>query len=489
MTRRGVDNGSFVSVHSFHIGVTPASSAPRGRPLVGSASPLARIAEEITSTGDDRSARAIAAAIGRMISSTELGDGSRLPTVRELARRLGVSPTTVSDAWRSLADVGAIDARGRNGTFVRRPTGPGGPRRYRRVTEGPGHFALDLSTGTPDPGLLPDLAPALARVGRQSLTSSYLDHPVLPALEELLTESWPFPPEAMTVVDGAMDALDRVAQVVLRIGDRVVVEHPAFPPVLDLLEQLGCEVIGVDVDAEGMTLDGLREAARSAPRAVFLQPRAQNPTGVALTARRAKALADVLRGTDALVIEDDHANEISAAALVSLGRWLPTRTVHIRSFSKSHGPDLRLAAVGGAGDVVETVANRRLLGPGWSSRILQALLVELLCDGHVAESLAQAREAYGERRAIVSGVLSAAGVAHHAGDGINLWMAVADERAATVRLVTRGIGVAPGEPFLVRPDGDHLRVTVGLLHRGDAARVADHLVDAAGRAAAHRGGR
>jgi DNA-binding transcriptional MocR family regulator len=477
MTRWSLDNGGFVSVHCVHIGVTQLPS------------PLARIADELTAAGDDRSARAIAAAIGRMISAEQLDDGSRLPTVRELARRLGVSPTTVSDAWRSLAGVGAIDARGRNGTFVRRPTGPGRPRRYRRVTGGPGHFALDLSTGTPDPDLLPDLGPAMARVGRQSLTSSYLDHPVLPELEELLTASWPFVPEAMTVVDGAMDALDRVAQVVLRIGDRVVVEHPTFPPVLDLLEQLGCEVIGVDVDAEGMTVDGLRAATALAPKAVFLQPRAQNPTGVALTARRARALADALRPTRALVVEDDHANDISAAELVSLGAWLPERTVHIRSFSKSHGPDLRLAAVGGAGQVVETVANRRLLGPGWSSRILQALLVELLCDPAVADTLAEARRAYAERRTIVSGVLTANGVAHPDGDGINLWMAVADERAAMVRLVTRGIGSAPGEPFLVRPDGDHLRVTIGLLHREDAARVAEHLVDAAGGAATHRSGR
>jgi DNA-binding transcriptional MocR family regulator len=448
-----------------------------------------RIADEILAAGDDRSARGIAAAIGRMVSSEQLHDGARLPTVRELARRLGVSPTTVSDAWRHLADVGAIDARGRNGTFVRRPTGPGRPRRYRRVTEGPGHFPLDLSTGTPDPDLLPDLGPAIARVGRQSLTSSYLDHPVLPELEELLTESWPFPPEALTVVDGAMDAIDRVAQVVLHLGDRVVVEHPSFPPVLDLLEQLGCEVIGVDVDAHGMTVAGLRAAMSSSPKAVFLQPRAQNPTGVALTQARARALAEVLRDSSAVVVEDDHANEISAAPLVSLGRWLPARTVHVRSFSKSHGPDLRLAAVGGAGDIVNAVANRRLLGPGWSSRILQALLVELLCDPGVRDTMAAARAAYAARRAVVSDALTAAGVPHPAGDGINLWMRVTDERGAIVRLVTRGIGAAPGEPFMVRPDGDHLRITVGLVHLDDAARVAEHLVEAAGSGRTSRGGR
>lgn len=149
--------------------------------------------------------------------------------MRDLSKELGVSPTTVSEAWQSLAAVGAIDARGRQGTFVRQPTGPATPRRYRRVTEGPGRFALDLSTGTPDPALLPDLRPVIARVSRQSLTSSYLDQPVLPELAARVRADWPFHAEELTVVDGAMDALDRVAGVVVRLGDRVAVEHPTFP--------------------------------------------------------------------------------------------------------------------------------------------------------------------------------------------------------------------------------------------------------------------
>ena len=417
--------------------------------------------------GDGRSARRIASVIGRMITAGDLPVGTRLPTVRELSRRLGVSPTTVSEAWRSLADVGAIEARGRNGTYVRPPTGPGGPRRYRRVTEGPGHFALDLSSGTPDPALLPDLAPIVARVSRQSLTSSYLDHPVLPELEHELVASWPFPPEAVTVVDGAMDALDRVAAVVLRLGDRVIVEHPSFPPLLDLLEQMGCEVVGVDTDDGGLDVEALRAALAGGAKALFLQPRAQNPAGSAMSSRRAKALAAVLADAPTTVVEDDHAYEISTAPLVSLGRWLPERTVHIRSYSKSHGPDLRLAAVGGAGDLVTAVANRRLLGPGWSSRILQALLLELLRDGATDETMRTAAATYARRRAAVSGVLAEHGVPVSGHDGINLWMEVADERSATVALAARGIGVAPGEPFLVRPDTDHLRVTVGLIPDGE----------------------
>jgi len=427
---------------------------------------------------DDRSAKGIAAAIGRLISAGDLAPGHRLPTVRELSRSLGVSPTTVSEAWQSLAKVGAIDARGRQGTFVRQPTGPGSPRRYRRITEGPGHFALDLSTGTPDPALLPDLGPVIARVSRQSLTSSYLDRPVLPALDERLRASWPFPLDDLTVVDGAMDALDRIAEVVVHLGDRVVVEHPMFPPLLDLLEQLGAEVVGIDLDDEGMVVEQLRAAMGGDPVAVFLQPRAHNPTGVTMTVRRATAIAEVLADSRAIVVEDDHSGDIANGQLVSLGRWLPDRTVHIRSYSKSHGPDLRLAAVGGAGEVVRAVANRRLLGPGWSSRILQAVLLEMLDHEPTLASVAAARTEYARRRAAVAGVLADRGVPVTGTDGINLWMEASDERSALLTLAAQGIGAAPGEPFLVRPDRPHLRVTVGLVGEG-ADRLAAQLADAA----------
>lgn len=438
---------------------------------------------------ETRNAQGIAAGIGRLITSGDLPVGTRLPTVRALAQELDVSPTTVSEAWRTLTAVGAIEPRGRNGTFVRQVPRPGAGQRYRRVTEGPGHFALDLSTGTPDPELLPDLGPIVAAVGRQNLTSSYLDSPVLPELEELLRGAWPFEPESLTVVDGAMDAIDRVAQVVVRLGDRVVVENPTFPPVLDLLDQLGAEVIGVDVDHEGMSLAGLEAAMAQRPSLVFLQPRAQNPTGTATTPKRARAIAQVVRGSSVVVVEDDHIGDIAAGPPVSVGRWLPAQTVHIRSFSKSHGPDLRMAAVGGAGEVVDALATRRLLGPGWSSRILQAVLLAMLRDDATIDQIATARQAYAERRAAFTVALAAQGITTAGTDGINQWVPVLDERSTTIALAAQGIGVAPGAPFWVRPGADHIRVTTGLVDDpGTLATLADQLA-AADRAAASQAGR
>src|SRR4051812_22995655 len=115
----------------------------------------------ITGAVEDRSARGIAAAVGRLVSAGELPAGTRLPIVRDVARELGVSPTTVSEAWRSLTRAGAILTRGRSGTFVATPEAPRQSWRYSQLGGSASATALDLSTGVPDHDLLPDLTEAL----------------------------------------------------------------------------------------------------------------------------------------------------------------------------------------------------------------------------------------------------------------------------------------------------------------------------------------
>ncbi|MCY1138400.1 aminotransferase class I/II-fold pyridoxal phosphate-dependent enzyme [Actinoplanes sp. Pm04-4] len=435
----------------------------------------------ITGAVDDRSARGIAAAVSRLVTAGQLPAGTRLPTVRDVARELGVSPTTVSEAWRSLTRAGAIQTRGRSGTYVSAPVLPRQRLRYSQLGGRAAAVSRDLSTGVPDHDLLPDLTDALKRIGDGRLATSYLDEPVLPALEAVLRERWPFPPERLTVVDGALDALDRVIGEVVRFGDHVVVENPAFPPLLDLLQTVGATVVGVPMDADGLRPPALRRVLADYPAvAVFLQPRAHNPTGVSMSSSRAAELAEVLGDfPDVLVIEDDHAGDIATAEPVSLGSFLSERTVHVASFSKSHGPDLRLAAVGGPASVIGPVADRRLLGPGWSSRLLQGVLLDLLTDPGATAHIRKARSRYATRRAALLGALHERGVTATAADGINLWMTVDDQQIAMVTLAAHGIAVSPGAPFCVTPlAGDHVRVTVGLVADG-FDDLADVLADAA----------
>ncbi len=431
---------------------------------------------------EDRSPKGIAQAVGRLISSGQLEVGTRLPPVRQLADELGVSPSTVGDSWRILQNHRAIITDGRRGTFVAGPRHGEVPGRSWQVPVDPGTYAIDLSTGTPDPALLPALGPILRRMELASSVTSYFDDPVLPALAEVLHEQWPFPPEALTVVDGAQDALDRLVMATVALGDVVVVEEPAFPPVLDMLEIAGAEVIGVPVDEHGMSVEGLANAMERDPTAVFLQPRSHNPTGAALSPNRAAALAKVLERSDVVVIEDDHSAAVSGVPIHSLGAHLPDQVALIRSFSKSHGPELRLAAIGGAAKAIAPVVRRRRVGPSWSSRILQQLLAEMLIDPETVAAVACAAETYVQRRARMACALADRGCPTPPGSGLNLWLPVADEQVALVSLAANGIGAAPGTPFTVdRQTVHHLRLTIGAVACG-----VDELADTVAKAATTR---
>ncbi|MCU1636054.1 MAG: GntR family transcriptional regulator [Cryobacterium sp.] len=425
----------------------------------------------------------IAAGLGRLIASGRLAPGDRLPTVRALASTLGVSPATVSHAWQALASVGLIDSRGRSGTFVRMRASHWLPSRSQSMAGYGQPARVDLSRGTPDPLLLPALGPALSRVSERAVTPSYQDLPVIPELLHVLVDSWPFPAEAITVVDGALDAISRSLDHVTRFGDRVIVENPGFPPFFDLLDQLGLERLPVAVDQFGIEPESFKAALRFGPAAVILQPRAQNPTGASMSSERAEELARLLsadkRCSSTVVIEDDHSGEISIAPDVSLGRWLPDRVLHVRSYSKSHGPDLRIAALGGPSSLVDPIVARRMLGPGWTSRMLQTILHDLLTDPASIDQISEARRVYFARQRALTDALHGLGLPLIQSDGINAWVPVADERDALVQLAASGIRVAGGSPFFASEVGDpHVRVTTAALP-ADIAGVARALASAA----------
>ncbi len=424
------------------------------------------------------SAHGIARAISALITSGVIEAGDQLPTVRATAHALGVSSSTISGAWRTLAHHGVIETDRRRGTTVRskRASTKG---RYWQVPVPIGTIDIDLSTGTPDHKLLPDVGGVLRRIHTDLAVGSYLDAPVLPDLSDVLRATWPFEPECVTVVDGALDALDRTIDALVRLGDRVVVEDPTFPPLLDMLELAGAEIIGVPVDEQGMCIDGLLAALDQRPTVVVTQPRAQNPTAISMSASRAKAVAEALTGSEIWLVEDDHSGDVAGTELHSVSALRPHRSVFIRSYSKSHGPDLRIAALGGDAEVVRTIEQRRTLGPAWTSRLIQQILLEMLRDPAVDAQIRVAADTYRERRTAFAHDLRAAGIEIGTGHGLNAWIPVNNEQFASVYLAAHSIGTAPGSPFMVSRSGiAHLRLSIGA-YSGDMSDLADKVAAAA----------
>jgi len=261
------------------------------------------------------------------------------------------------------------------------------------------------------------------------------------------------------------------------------VESPGFPYIFDLVDATGGVVIPLASDADGILPASLARVLAQRPSTLVLQTRAQNPTGVSMSAERARRLADVLLtvpgGRAVTVLEDDHSALIATAPAVTLARWIPAQVVHVRGFSKSHGPDLRIAALGGPAHIVERIVRRRMLGPGWTSRLLQSVLLELLIDPRSVAPVRTARLIYRDRLDRMAAALRRLGIDVGAPDGINLWLPVRDERAALVYLAAEGIAVAAGGPFLADASAQQrVRVTAGSVTE-NVRLVADALARAA----------
>jgi DNA-binding transcriptional MocR family regulator len=433
----------------------------------------------------------IAASLEGEIAAGRLPPGSRLPTVRALAEQLGVSPATVSAAYRSLAARSLVVGRGRAGTTVavRRSwsarTAPALP---------PG--VLDLASGGPDPRLLPDLRPALAVLAGDLEATSGRSRPYgevagLPALRDLLArriaaEEGPAASAGgVELVSGVLDGVQWVLVARLRPGDAVAVEDPASSGVLDLLEVMGLIPVGVPVDAEGPLPDQVERAlaGSGAPpaTAVLITVRAQNPTGTGLSARRARQLADVLaRRPEVLVVEDDHLGPVagtplhSVAALDRSPSW-----AHLHGLAKILGPDLRIAGLAADPVTAARVRDRRQAGPGWVSWLLQRLTLQLLTAPTHPTTVITAAATYARRREALASALEQRGVAVLPGHGLNLWLPVTQEATVAQAALAAGVAVRPGEAYRIA-SGPGIRVTTARLEESLVGPVADILAAATG---------
>jgi len=416
----------------------------------------------------------ISGAIEKAVREGTLAPGTKLPTVRALARHLSVSPTTVNAAYRGLKLRGVLTARGRNGTSVSAappiatPTLPTWP----KVPTG----LVALFAGNPDKDLLPPLAAALARVdGQQRLYDADTKSPELLRLAAARLERDGVNAPAICFASGALDAIERVLQIHLRPGDRVIVEDPGWIGVLDLLGALGLEAVPVPVDERGLDPERLELVLARGVQALIVTPRAQNPMGSAMDAQRARRLRAVLRKyDDLLLIEDDHAADVAGTALHTLTSGWKGRWVYTRSVSKSLGPDLRLAVIGGDEMTIARLEGRLLMGMRWVSHILQQIVAALWADPSVERLLEVAEKTYTARRDALVAALAARGIAASGRSGMNVWVAVPDEAAVVQGLRDAGWAVAPGRRFRVEAKPG-IRVTVSALAAEDAENLADAL--------------
>ena len=425
-----------------------------------------------------RTAVEIADSVRDLRERGELRAGQSLPSVRALAEQLGVNRNTVVAAYRQLTHAGLVESLGRGGTRLVAPAPI--------AQEGfaTGTVLRDVGTGNPAAALIPDPTRALeAVVGRPVLYGE----PVIDAGLEAWAREWMAADLAptdfrLTVTSGAVDAVERLLAQALTRDDAVALEDPCWLAGIQTARLGGYRPVPVPVDEEGMTVDGLRAALAEGVRAVVCTPRAQNPTGVSLSAERAADLRAVLADHPyVLVIEDDHFSLLSARPFHSIVGPEHRRFALVRSVSKFLGPDMCLAVTASDPETAGRLALRLSPGTTWVSHLLQRLAHALLADGDVRTAIAGAGARYARRNAQFAERLTAHGLPTQAGDGLNLWVQLpGPARAAAEQLMRRGWLARTGDEFLLDGAGSrHLRLTVHDLDDVDAEQLAADVAAAA----------
>ncbi len=417
------------------------------------------------------SAAEIADSVRALVERGELAPGQSLPPVRALAESLDVNRNTVAAAYRLLTQAGTVVTRGRGGTLVAEAAPV--------AQEGfaAGTVLRDVGTGNPDPDRIPDAVPALTRIARRPVL--YGEPVIDPDLEGWAREwvSADLAPSTvrLTITSGAVDAVERLLAQALTRDDAVALEDPCFLASIHTVRLDGYRAVPVPVDAEGMTVDGLRAALAAGVRAIVCTPRAQNPTGASLSARRAAELRAVLENHPyVLIIEDDHFSLLSAQPYHSIIGGDHRRWALVRSVSKFLGPDMCLAVVASDPETADRLSLRLSPGTTWVSHLLQRLAVALLADDAVRGAIGSTGRHYADRNRAFAERARQHGFAVDPGDGLNLWVPLGvSARAVAEQLMRRGWLARTGDEFVLADARatHHVRLTVHDLTDDDADRL------------------
>jgi DNA-binding transcriptional MocR family regulator len=303
--------------------------------------------------------KAVVASIREGIDSGILLQGDKLPPVRDLAWRLGITPGTVARAYTLMTESGALVAEVGRGTFVadRTPV---------MLKDKP--IEIDVvAHGAPplaDNSVVSLFSPHLPAVGQdvlirriltgiaQNPPSGVMHYPnrvaARPAREAVVrwlagTPLGAFSESDVVLSHGGQNGLQLIYQTILH-GRKptILIEELAYPGFRRAAELLRAEVVPVAMDAQGVIPEALEEAARRHEAQLFCtSPEVHNPTGGFTPLSRREALVAVARRCNFQIVEDDcYRMQVDRAPTYRM--LAPERGWYVSSLAKTLTPALRI---------------------------------------------------------------------------------------------------------------------------------------------------
>jgi GntR family transcriptional regulator/MocR family aminotransferase len=378
--------------------------------------------------------------IEELVRQGLLGPGARIPSIRQLAQRLGLANSTVAIAYDELAARRVIETRRGSGTFIAgevdaprkidlsRGAGDGAahdarPMNWEKYFFGSDFFGMPVGAknqklirftqASPDPALFP-----LERIKQVSASmlwtpqAFFFDRanpqgyqPLVEHIEkEMALAGVPMAAGQNDVIltGGFQRALSLLIDYLIRDGQKVAIEAPCFTQLLNLLIAKRVGYVPIPVDGQGMDTEYLAGVlARGEVQAVITIPTFHNPTGVCMSRERREHLLRLAEQYRVPVIEDDWGRLLRYEGeddrpLKALDEgWY---VIHIGSYSKCLLPGLRIGWITCPSAVAQQLVCAKLGADNSDSQFLQVLLHNFIEGSHFHRHIRHTVKQYRKRR-------------------------------------------------------------------------------------------
>jgi DNA-binding transcriptional MocR family regulator len=415
--------------------------------------------------------REIADRIRLLVVDGRVGDGSRLPSERELAAAMGVSRTTTTRVYTELRELGLLHSRQGSGSVVRVPLAGSSASSLILTPDDSDTIALTYSAPAGTPGLARAFEAAATKLPGLLATTGYLPDG-LPVLREILAQRYtdaglPTDPGQIVVTSGAMGAISLLARVLVGPGQRVVVEGISYPHAHESFTATGARLSALPVDRSPWEPAAMVETLAGSPhRAAYLIPDFHNPTAAVMSDEERIAWARELRRHDVVPIVDESLREtnLDGVEMPPVFATYDPRALLLGSSSKSFWGGLRVGWIRAPHDMVMPLVQARMMDDLGTSAFDQLVLAELLTEGGQTAAAGRARLRSGRDHLLAE-------LARELPDftapcppgGLNLWLTLPDRISSrlTAAASRHGLLLTPGPRFFSRAGAAgerHLRV-------------------------------
>lgn len=294
-----------------------------------------------------------------LIDKRKIKEGDKLPTIRELSKKLGVNNVTIVSAYNKLKAEGYAYQKVGSGSYAKRKEVASNFRReysntLKKLSLEDLTDVVDFTGETTAEVLFPidDLKyiinEVLERDGVNALLSDNRNGYVN-LIYTINKAFWDYKlnNDDIIIVSGAQQGIDIASKGILNINDNIIVEKPTYVGALSVFKWRKVNLFEVPIEDDGINLDKFEKILqKNEIRCFYTMSYFQNPTGISYSIEKKKRILDLAEIYDFYIIEDDYLSELiykDSLEYVPF-KWLDKndRVIYIKSFSKIFLPGIRL---------------------------------------------------------------------------------------------------------------------------------------------------